>query len=114
MISDVQKVAALLQKDSITTTEYTQHGRFDYRFLLYRFGTWKNVLEQAELCQTKFHHSISEDELLKEIERIWIILGRQPTSGDIKRWNLDILAEYLCAKIWWMEEVLTSFYKLYQ
>lgn len=84
MISDVQKVAALLQKDSITTTEYTQHGRFDYRFLLYRFGTWKNVLEQAELCQTKFHHSISEDELLKEIERIWIILGRQPTSGDIR------------------------------
>lgn len=85
MIADVKRVAELLNKGTITTTEYTKYGKHGYAILSMRFGTWENVLAQAGLCETGFHHAISENELLKEIERIWVILGRQPTSGDIKR-----------------------------
>lgn len=30
------------------------------------------------------HHNYSDEELLQEIERVWILLGRQPASTDIK------------------------------
>ena len=47
---------------------------------------WNNALELIGVQQNKFQRNskISETELLMEILRLWIELGRQPTTTDLK------------------------------
>ena len=51
----------------------------------HRFGSWSSVLEKANLKQTGFNRDISNIDLFREIERIWIMLGKQPTTDDMKK-----------------------------
>ena len=37
------------------------------------------------------NRNFTDEELFEEIERIWIMLGRQPTTTDIKKVFQDIL-----------------------
>ena len=83
-IADVRRVAELLKKDTVTNTEYREHGKYSASKLSKRFGSWKDVLDSSGLRPTGYNVSISDSELLEEIERIWIVLGRQPTTNDIK------------------------------
>ena len=48
------------------------------------FNSWDNALQTAGLNGTGFHRNITEMELMENIERMWIHLGRQPTCNDIK------------------------------
>lgn len=57
------------------------HGHI---FIISRFKTWENALIQAGLEPTGYHNKVTKQELLEEIERVWIKLGRQPTTTDIK------------------------------
>ena len=86
LLSDVVTVAQYLHKDTISSGEYAQHGRFSKDTCFKRFGTWENTLLKARLApyRQKSSRRIADEILLEEIERIWIQLGRQPTSTDIK------------------------------
>ena len=48
---------------------------------------WNNALEEIGIELGKFQKNskITEEELLEEILKIWTELGRQPTTGDIKK-----------------------------
>lgn len=83
-IADIKYVAELLHKHTVTNTEYRKYGKYDASKLSKRFGSWKIALEAADLHPTGYNTSISDTELLDEIERVWIRLGRQPTTSDIK------------------------------
>ena len=90
MVKDLQDVANRLCKKSITTTEYSQYGKYSLSIFLRKFGSWNNALRISDL--EPFDHplgggaknKISDYACLEEIERIWIALGRQPTTTDIK------------------------------
>ena len=90
LISDLQDVAKKINKNTITTSEYTQYGQYSISIFLKRFGLWNVALKEAGLVP--FDHplgggsknKVSQYECLEEIERIWISLGRQPTTTDIK------------------------------
>ena len=89
LICDLQSVAQTLGKKTITTSEYTAHGKFSKDTFLLRFKTWNKSLIASGL--EPFDHPlggatnrISEYACFEEIERIWILLGRQPTTTDIK------------------------------
>ena len=89
LITDLHRIAENLGKKTFSSTEYSQYGKYSIDALLHRFKTWNNALYVSGL--EPFDHllggtksRISEYECLEEIERIWILLGRQPTSTDIK------------------------------
>lgn len=84
LLHDLKDVASLLEKKSITTTEYEEYGKHGHIFIISRFKTWENALIQAGLEPTGYHNKVTKQELLEEIERVWIKLGRQPTTTDIK------------------------------
>ena len=83
-IDDLKRVARILNKKTITSTEYSELGIHGRNRVLHRFGSWQNALLEAGLLPTGFVSSLSDGEILEEIERIWILLGRQPTTTDIK------------------------------
>lgn len=84
IISDILRVANRMNKQTITTTEYSEFGKHSYPRIIKHFGSWANALQKAGLLSTGFVASLSDIEILEEIERIWILLGRQPTSNDIR------------------------------
>lgn len=85
IIQDVSAVAALLQKNTITITEYNSYGQYSNPTIINRFGSWSDVLEKAQLSPTKFIKPYSDVELFQEIERIWCLLGKQPSTTDMNK-----------------------------
>lgn len=86
LIEDLQRVAKILNKQTFSGQEYNNYGNFSLSTFFKRFKTWNNALTAAELIPFDIvpGKRISTYELLEEIERIWINLGRQPTTTDIK------------------------------
>lgn len=100
LIADLKFVADKLCKKTFTTTEYSKYGKYSKDHYSKRFGSWNKALEIAGL--EPFDHplgggtknKVSQYACLEEIERLWIELGRQPTTTDIKmgrsRYSLHI------------------------
>lgn len=84
--ADLRRVAKLMGRGYVTRTEYEKHGRFNYGERTKKYGGWDSLLKVAGLEQTPFRtgpkQMYSEKELFEEIERVWIKLGRQPSSTD--------------------------------
>lgn len=100
ILKDINRVAALLNKETISSLEYQQHGTYSRDTCSKRFSSWNDALQQAGLkpFERVSNQRIDDDAMLKEIERIWIKLGRQPTSSDIKagisQYSLHAYAEH--------------------
>lgn len=84
LLDDIRFVAKQLNKNTLTTSEYAEYGKHGRNYICYRFKTWENALKLAGLNETGFHHKVEKIDLLNDIERVWIKLGRQPTTTDIK------------------------------
>ena len=90
VLEDLKGVAKKLNKLTFTSTEYTIYGKYSKDIVFRKFKTWNNALIAAGL--DPFDHplgggtknKIGEYACFEEIERIWIYLGRQPTTTDIK------------------------------
>lgn len=87
--ADLRRVAKLMGRGYVTRTEYEKHGRFNYGERTKKYGGWGSLLKVAGLEQTPFRtgpkQMYSEKELFEEIERVWIKLGRQPSSMDFEK-----------------------------
>lgn len=88
---DLQKVANLINSDTVPYEAYKKYGRFSAEHICHRFGKWNTALQKAGLKGTGFSKDkITEQQCFDEIERIWILLGRQPTSTDIIKRGISI------------------------
>jgi hypothetical protein len=85
LLSDVNKVAKQLGKDSVTLEEYNERGRVHSTTLTRRFGSWFKVLSLAGLKKSRSLINIPEEELFQNLEEIWTKLGRQPSYSDIQK-----------------------------
>ena len=100
LLNDIKRVARLLNKETITSLEYNTYGSFSKDTCSKRFSTWDEALKQAGLKPhvQVYGKRIDDEVLLKEIERIWIKLGRQPTTTDMKsgiaNYSLHAYAEH--------------------
>jgi hypothetical protein len=83
LLADVQSVAAELKKNTLTMPEYEIYGKYHPHTLQKRFGSWYKVLVLAKL-DAKIKKYIPEEELYKNIEEVWISLGRQPKYSEMK------------------------------
>ncbi len=90
IIIDLKNVSDKIIKKTFNSTEYSNYGKFSTSIVFRKFKTWNNALIAAGL--EPFDHplgggsknKISEYACFEEIERIWLDLGRQPTTTDIK------------------------------
>lgn len=90
VISDLKRVADIYQSKSLTAKEYDKYGEYRSSTLIKHYGTWNSILKLVGMS-LNLHRSFSNEEMLEEIERIWILLGRQPTTIDIKN-NISIFS----------------------
>jgi 5-methylcytosine-specific restriction endonuclease McrA len=83
LVKDVLRVRTIYGKDTLTRDEYKAYGKYGTTTLRRHFGSWNKTLE---VCGIKVvsEKRISTERLYKEIERLWIKLGRAPTSTDIR------------------------------
>ena len=84
LIEDLVRVAKSIDKNTVTIVEYEEHGKFHPSTLQRRFGSWFKVLKKAGLEKSRSTINIPEEELFKNIEDVWIKLGRQPKYAEMK------------------------------
>ena len=83
---DLQRVANSLNLRTVPYGEYKKYGKYSAEYIITRFGKWSTALINAGLEPTGFNKDkITEQECFDEIERVWRLLGRQPTSTDITK-----------------------------
>ena len=80
VLSDMISVARQLGKQNLKIDEYSQYGKHD---AAKHFGSWNNALRKAGLDIT-LNRDITKEDLFNDLEAVWIKLGRQPTSTEIK------------------------------
>jgi len=85
LLEDLKRVADKLGTDKLSFRDYNSNGgKFTSGTLAVRFGNWNNALKKAGLNLT-LKHNATEIELFKNLEDVWIKLGEQPVTRDMKR-----------------------------
>jgi hypothetical protein len=82
IIEDMKRVAALLGKASLTYDEYDQEGTCRARTAEVRLGGWNKALLAAGLEVSRKY--LTEEDLFENLLAVWLHLGRQPTSTDMR------------------------------
>ncbi len=84
-IQDIKDVCVKLKKDTLTHKEYDIHGKYHSTTLMRNLGcSWNQILNMAGIKIT-LNREFTKEEMFEEIERIWMMLGRQPTTTDINK-----------------------------
>ena len=85
LINDLKRIALELNKNAVTREENDERWQYHSSTYVRRFGSWFNALEKAWLEQTRSSLNIPNEELFKNLEEIWIQLGRQPKYEEIQK-----------------------------
>ncbi len=83
LIDDMLRVARQLGKVTITTEEYNEYGVYCSATISQRFQSWFNALKRAGLQPSRAPINIPDDELFKNLQEIWMKLGRQPRLREM-------------------------------
>jgi len=84
IINDFKKIAGRLNKKSVTQREYVKHGKYSVKTVYSKFGSWKGILDAANLrLSSNIGSVISENDLFINLEEVWIKLGRQPSYNEM-------------------------------
>lgn len=87
---DLRRVAKLINSNTVPYEAYREHGKYSAEYIFSRFGKWNDFLAMAGLEPTGFcKDKITEQDCFDEIERMWRLLGRQPTSTDVIKGNIS-------------------------
>ena len=84
LIKDLKEVALKLGKDKVTTRQYETLGKYNYKTLINKFGSWNKSLERAGLSITT-RMNIPEEELFQNLADLWQHFGRQPKFHEIRQ-----------------------------
>ena len=83
---DLQRVAKELNSATISYKDYCDRGKYATTHIIKRFKHWDTALTMAGLSPTgKAKMKVTEKECLEDIERMWVTLGRQPTTTDVQK-----------------------------
>jgi HNH endonuclease/Homing endonuclease associated repeat len=86
LITDLRRVSRELGKVSITMEDYERFGSCSRGPIWRLFGTWTAAIKKAGLSISKnFNARVPDEKLFENLERVCIVLGRQPAYGDIER-----------------------------
>lgn len=85
LIAELKRIALKLNKTALNRTDNDEHGKYGTTTYSRRFGSWFNSLEKAGLEKTRTPMNLPEEELFKNLEEIWIKLGRQPRYAEVQK-----------------------------
>lgn len=85
LLDELRRVASELGKSAISRVDYEGKGKYGTTTYLRRFGSWFNALEKAGLEKTRTQINLPEKSLFKNLEEIWIKLGRQPKYAEVQK-----------------------------
>jgi len=85
LITELRRVSSVLKKNSVSRFENDQNGKYGTTTYIRRFGSWFNSLEKAGLQKTRTPMNLPEEELFKNLEEVWIKLGRQPRYSEVQK-----------------------------
>lgn len=85
LIAELKRIALKLHKTALNRTDNDEHGKYGTTTYIRRFGSWFNALEKAGLEKTRTPMNLPEEELFKNLEEIWIKLGRQPRYAEVQK-----------------------------
>ena len=84
LIDDLKRVAEKIGLNKISSRQYDDNGaKYTSSTIAKRFGTWNEALEKAGL-NLVHHRNVSDTDLFKNLENVWLNVGKQPTFRDMK------------------------------
>lgn len=95
LLSDVLRVAKLLDADYITMKQYNEYGKFSYSTIQNHFKGWSNALlaaglEAKNIKSKKKFHNPSNAELIEDIKRVAVLLA----SNSVLSSEYDLYGKY--------------------
>lgn len=85
LIADLRRIALELDKTSVTEAENKERGKYATTTHIRRFGSWHNAMVKAGLRKNRSTLNLTDEELYKNLEEIWIKLGRQPKYQELQK-----------------------------
>ena len=82
LLADLKRIAAEIGRPTVTYREYQARGKYAGSTLMRRFGSWNHALKEAGFNISN-EMSVDADRLFENLQRLWIVLGRQPTMRDL-------------------------------
>ncbi len=92
IIEEIRRIAAALGKKSLTLAEFKKHGSISDSTVSNKFGSWNNAVQKAGLepinrldggKRAKRTLTLSKEELLLDLVRLYNDTGKQPTKALI-------------------------------
>lgn len=84
LIDDLKRVTEKLGLDKISSRQYNENGaKYTAGTIATRFGSWNKALEKAGLNLVNQRY-VSEKDLFKNLEDVWLNVGKQPTFRNMK------------------------------
>jgi hypothetical protein len=85
LIEDLKRVENLINPKKVTQKTYNEFGKFSSTTINERFK-WNIALEKAGL-NISLVQNITEEDLFKNLEHVWVALGGQPGRRDMIKPN---------------------------
>lgn len=84
LIDDLKRIAEILGLNKISSRQYNDNGsKYTAGTIATRFGTWNKALEKAGL-NLVHERCVSDEDLFKNLEDVWLDVGKQPTFRNMK------------------------------
>jgi hypothetical protein len=83
LIDDLVRVITETGNNQISRQEYIKKGKYSFEPFRRIFGTWSNAIKEVGL--TPRNMNTSNEDCFKNIENIWVQLGRQPRYTEMKK-----------------------------
>lgn len=92
IINELKRIASILAKNTVTRSDLKKYGKVSYDTIKRKFkGGLCAALKKAELNYREDHRFQSDEELLKELQRIWEIVllkeNRRPYQTDLRKYG---------------------------
>ena len=84
LIAEIKRVSKIVKSDTLSAREFDKHARIRSSTVANKLGGWNNALQKAGLNITK-KAKYSDQEIFREIKRVWDLLGRQPLVPDLRK-----------------------------
>ncbi len=88
ILNELRRVAKSLGKNTLVAGDL-KSARLSYALLKKRFGGLHKALKLAGLDSPEFHRNVPDEDLLRELERVWDSVlekeGRRPTKEDLAK-----------------------------
>jgi len=85
LISELRQLATDLNVATLTRDQVDEKGKFHTATYVRRFGTWFKALELAGLAKSRSPINISHEELFRNLEEVWVKLGKQPRYAEMHK-----------------------------